>query len=79
MNIYRVTTSAETGWGDNYGVIVRAIDNLEAIELAITDPDFPEHPDGRYGAERWSRDNCSAERIHEQGKSEIILIANHGE
>ena len=77
MPIYKVTSSyatsygtvEEASWGDNDAVIVRAIDNLEAIDIAMTD----------YGSERWTRANCSAEVISEQGKSEFILRDNRGE
>jgi len=68
MPIYKVTSSEEVDWEENRAVLVRAIDNLEAIDIAIED----------YGSERWTRDNCSVEIISEEGKSEFLLRDNVG-
>ena len=35
MPIYKVTSSEEVDWEENRAVLVRAIDNLEAIDIAI--------------------------------------------
>tara|TARA_R110002020_G_scaffold399216_1_gene609073 strand:- start:458 stop:673 length:216 start_codon:yes stop_codon:yes gene_type:complete len=70
MPIYKVTSEGIGSYGCAMEFVIRAIDNLEAIDLAI------EHE--QYNGSNWTRANSRAEIISEKGKSEIILEANFG-
>jgi hypothetical protein len=68
MPIYRVTSEVTPTWGRAISVVVRGIDNLEAIDTALTS----------YGTEDWTRANCRADLIPVDGESEIIIEENMG-
>tara|TARA_R100000656_G_scaffold109545_1_gene81554 strand:+ start:43 stop:252 length:210 start_codon:yes stop_codon:yes gene_type:complete len=68
MPIYKVTSDVTPTWGDNISMIVRGIDVLDAIDIALKS----------YCVRDWTRANCRADIIPVDGKSEIIVEENMG-
>ena len=74
--IFKVSSSAPTDWEKTRCVVVRAINNQEAIDLAIEFANrLMDDYDHTYD---WTRENCKAILIQENGESTIILEDNMG-